>query len=142
MDLSKLSRDDLVIVSTMLMEGYKLEEVENTFVPTTMRDIVYNLHTLLCNKDHSEGGCSFYLDTSYTKAAKEWLGKASEIMKKFNVNEDDMLAALATAYELDSRLGERGVVGIIARHLLHSLFEGQIADYLSIHSEQDHSPQS
>ncbi len=142
MDLSKLSKDDLVIVSTMLMEGYKVEDIEASLVPESIRDITYNLHLFLCDKNHDEGDCDFYTDPTYAKSGKEWADMVRTIMEKYKASEDNMLAALALSFEIYDKISKRGVIGIVTRHLLHTLFEKQLSTYLPTDSDQDHSPQS
>ena len=83
MDLTNLSREDLIIITTKIIGGKSLEEIEKEFISQEMRISVDSFHTLMCREDHLEkgSGCSFYFETAYEEPCRaRWVEYAKQIM--------------------------------------------------------------
>jgi hypothetical protein len=127
MELTDLSREDLIIVSTMLVNGLTIEEVEKKFIPNTMQNIVETIHGLACRMPHHQADynrCTFYEETSYESGCKlKWLGIALKIKEDYEVTDTELLKTIGYAYKIEGlikqlTINQSTVVESILRDLL------------------------
>ena len=102
MDLTKLSKEDLILVTAMLIQGTPMAEIELKFISQNMRSIVDNLHSLLCQDAHTEESiCKYYTSTEYDKEPRSnWLLYAADLMKSFETDEDSLRSTLVYAFRV------------------------------------------
>ena len=98
MDLELLSRDDLLEVSRLLLEGKTKEEVENILIPHQIKSTTNMLHTIACHEPHGEGfGCAYYQEIEYTEPCKaKWLAITRELLEIATIEELHNAIALAS----------------------------------------------
>lgn len=136
MDLTTLSKEDLIEVSTALIQGKTLEEVERIFISINMRGLVESMHTLLCRQKHHESeDCTFYEEIGYNALVKKkWLESTLLLMKKFDIDEQTLGKAMSYAYKIEGLLRallskEEEKVGDTTKYLLLLLFSSTPQEY-------------
>lgn len=104
MNLQELSREDLLIVSNMLIEGSTIEEIEAKFISANTRALVDNLHLLLCNKPHSDGSedcCKYHEEDSYFAESKGcYLKILGKLIDDTEIDESELAIALSFMFAI------------------------------------------
>jgi hypothetical protein len=123
MELTQLSKEDLLIVSTMLINGKSIEEVEAKFLPQSTRTVIDNLHSLICTKrHHGTEDCLYYEEKEYDeKYRKEWLALVNKTKDKFQVSDETLTNAIAAIWKIEAiidQVDEKEGVGLLIRNLL------------------------
>ena len=145
MDLNSLSKEDLLIVTSMLLEGKTMEDIKAKFVPTQLQSLVHNVHTLLCNDLHIEGGCQFHIEKSFEEPErKKWLAVTNRLIEAYSLTEEDMKNALAISFKITSDLKNTIMkydpddkAGPLIMDLLHRICE----NYLDTYNEPSQNPE-
>lgn len=97
-DLNSLEKEDLVLVSTRLIQGERLEDIK--IIPVRVRDIVTSLHLLYCRKDHDNKECLFYDVGAFNSVDHiHWAAVYHSILDMFQI--DDRILSLAISYIWD-----------------------------------------
>lgn len=142
MDLATLSKEDLLIVTSMLLEGKTMEDVEKKFVSAQTRTIIDNLHSLLCRRGHGEGGCRYHFDQDFEMPdRKKWFDLAQQLTTEYG-SEDNLRKALAFTFKIISQIkvitgyDTSGEAEPIVIDLLHRYTETLVDEFFAIEASR------
>lgn len=84
-DIDKLDRDDLIIVTTAMREGSSYEEAIANLIPKKTIELIDSLHSLLCKDNHNEdGSCTYYNELVSGPSHKNWLTELNTLRNSYN----------------------------------------------------------
>jgi hypothetical protein len=138
-DLNSLEKEDLVLVSTRLIQGERLEDIK--IIPVRVRDIVTSLHLLYCSKDHDNKECLFYEDETFSSVDHiHWTAVYHSILDMFQIDNRILSLALSYIWDIEKIKREaRKDIGEKAEALLSYLLKGE---FLNDPHYQDTSEES
>lgn len=127
-DLNTLEKEDLMLVSTRLIQGEKLENID--IIPMRVRDIINSLHLLYCRKDHDSAECFFYNDLTFSSPDhKHWAAVYSSIMEMFQIDNITLARAISYIWDIEKLKKEaRKDIGEKADPLLSYLLKEEFLD--------------
>jgi hypothetical protein len=87
MELSQLSKHDLVTILKTVEAGASIEDALKEFVPSSIGDIINVLHSIYCKEKHTglegESYCGYYDETLWTDSDHaKWLALMNRVIKK------------------------------------------------------------
>lgn len=136
MNLEDLSKEDLILVTYLIIEGKSVDEAIGMLIPTNIRDLVNGFHSLYCKRIHKgDNCCDFYIEeVPNGKEHKYWYTVVADVISKFDMYEDveviiaNIMRYLWEVEALKQRVEKEEVVGGLAifNHLLNLNQSGNV----------------
>ncbi len=89
MELDKLDKGDLLVVINAMKEGIEFEDAINKVVPSGLKALADNIHSLFCKSNHDgDGECSYYREDITGESHLKVFKFISNIKEEFSDIED------------------------------------------------------
>jgi hypothetical protein len=86
-DLNALDKDTLADLVRTLAAGKNPNDITIDVTAPAKKHIANNLHTILCAKNHDEGGCTYYKDNWDDEDHKYWYSFVEELVSVISIPE-------------------------------------------------------